>query len=70
MNRGEIYLSVDDMMKLMGSYSRGSAYRKHLEIRRRIAVGKKNLTVKEYCEVMGEDFKVVWGFLRKIDIGI
>lgn len=51
--KGSIYLSIKELMILTGKNSYKSAQRGHQAIRDSIIVGKKKLTVKEYCEFEG-----------------
>jgi hypothetical protein len=63
MNSG-IYLTVQDLMKLTGSYSYFGAAKSHRGIRDSIAEGKRKLTIREYCTYEGVSFEEVWDFLR------
>ena len=64
MNRGKYYLSPEDLMTLMGTYSKRSAYKVHQNIRESIKPGKMNLTIMEYCKYSGDDFEEVFLMLR------
>lgn len=71
-NPNLIYMTVVDLQRLTGGNLK-YAYRKHYQIRRALSpadsIGsgkvKKNLTIKEYCRYVGDDFEEVWGALRK-----
>jgi hypothetical protein len=64
MNHGKIYVSVDDLMQLMGSGNRRSAYNYHKTIRESIQTGKKNLTILEYCRYFCENYYEIYIALR------
>ena len=59
-----IFLTIKDLMKLLGSNSYSSCANQHKIIRDCIATGKKKLTVKEYCDYEKIEFDVVWKFIR------
>lgn len=59
-----IFLTIKDLMKLLGSNSYSSCAYQHKIIRDSIATGKKKLTVKEYCDYERIEFDVVWKFIR------
>ena len=61
---GGIYITVKDLMKITGSNNYNSCGNLHRAIRDSLNVGKKKLTVKEYCEYEKVDFDYVWDFLR------
>ncbi|MEM0998417.1 MAG: hypothetical protein AAGN35_15260 [Bacteroidota bacterium] len=71
MNRGSIYVSIEDMMKLTGG-SRSHAYDLHKTIRESLTTRKlmtrgrvkANLSILEYCEYTGDSFREVYFFLR------
>ena len=63
MNSG-IYLTIQDLMKLTGSYSYFGTAKSHRAIRDSIAEGKRKLTIREYCTYEGVSFDEVWEFLR------
>ena len=63
-NRGKIYLSVDDLMKLMGTERKSTAYYHHQLIRDNIQKGKKNLTIWEYCQYTGDNYQEIFFSLR------
>ena len=46
---GGIYITVKDLMKITGSNNYNSCGNLHRAIRDSLNVGKKKLTVKEYC---------------------
>ena len=70
-NPNLIYMTVVDLQALMG-YSEIHAYRIHAEIRRALSPAdfkregkvKSNLTIREYCKYVGDDFEEVWRALR------
>ena len=53
MNRSTDFISVKDMMELMGTTRYTTAWKRHKSIREAISPGKKGLTVKEYCKYEG-----------------
>ncbi len=61
---GEIYLTVDDLMKLMGNYSRTYAQRKHRQLRKEAGKGSHGLTIGDYCRLSGDDYAEIYAFLR------
>lgn len=61
---GGIFLTIKDLMKLLGSNNYSSCANQHKIIRDSIANGKKKLTVKEYCDYEKIEFEVVWKFIR------
>ena len=61
---GGIFLTIKDLMKLLGSNNYSSCANQHKIIRDSIANGKKKLTVKEYCDYEKIEFDVVWKFIR------
>ncbi|MDP1801197.1 MAG: hypothetical protein Q8L81_07595 [Bacteroidota bacterium] len=61
---GGIFLTIKDLMKLIGSDSYKSAAREHLAIRDAMKKKVKKITIKEYCEFEMLDFAYVWGYLR------
>lgn len=65
MNRGRIYLSIEDLMKLIGTKNRSTAYSAHKTIREALKPGKMNLTIREYCEYTGDGFEEIWRELRE-----
>ena len=64
MFHGKIYIDVDDLMKLMGNYSRVYASRKHLKLRNEIQQGKKELSIGDYCKLTQSNYTEVYAFLR------
>jgi len=64
MNQG-IFLTVKDLMRLMGSSSYCGCSRQHRAIRDSLAEDKRKLTIKEYCEYEKIDFEYVWKYLRE-----
>jgi len=62
---GGIFLTIKDLMKLIGSDSYSSSAREHISIRDSLGKDKKKVTIKEYCEYEGIDFNYVWDFLRE-----
>lgn len=67
MFNGEIYLSVEDLMRLMGINSRPYAYSKHKKLRHEIRPQKGSLLISEFCELTGDDYREVFRFLRGKD---
>lgn len=71
MNRGKIYLSIEDLMILTGG-SRSHAYELHKTIRDCLSEkgneknggAKKNLTILEYCQWSGDDYQHIYFTLR------
>ena len=51
-------------MRLMDTHHYDSAQRAHKGIRDTIAVDKRKLTIKEYCEFEKVPFEEIWEFLR------
>lgn len=64
MERG-IFLTVNDLMKLSGSYSYFGCAKSHRAIRDSMAKNKRKLTIKEYCDYEIIDFEYVWKYLRE-----
>ncbi len=64
MFEGDIYLSVQDLMKLMGSYSEKYGRHKHLELRKELGKKRKTLTIGDYCKLTGDDYTEIFTFLR------
>lgn len=64
MNTGEIYITVEDFMKLTGGYSRPYARRKLLQLRKEIGKGRHSLTIGDYCRITGDDYSEIFAFLR------
>ena len=64
MYQGEIYLSIQDMMRLMGSYNRNYAQRKHKAMREQIRKGKAGLSIGDFCRLTGDDYNEIYAFLR------
>jgi hypothetical protein len=63
MKGNAFYMTIHDLMKLTGQdYS--SAARTHLSIRDKIAEGKKNLLIAEYCEHTKDSIEHIWKILR------
>lgn len=60
-----IFLTIKDLMKLIGSNNYSSCANQHKVIRDCIAKGKKKLTVKEYCDYEKLDFKEITAFLKR-----
>lgn len=63
-NRGKIYLSVEDLMELLGTNRKSTAYNTHHVIRESIQAGKRNLTIWEYCQYTGDNYPEVFFSLR------
>ena len=55
MNRGKDFLSVKDLMVLMGTNCYNSAWKRHKAIREAIGLGMKSLLIRDYCEFEGMD---------------
>ncbi len=64
MNWGEIYLSVEDLKKLMGSYSQEYARNKHKKIRDELGKSDGSLTIGDYCRYSGDNYEEIYIFLR------
>ena len=65
MNQGPHFLSIKDLMTLMGTNNYNSAFKRHKAIRDAIKPGKKGLTVREYCEYEGYEVAEVMGILGR-----
>jgi len=61
---GGVFLTVKDLMLLTGCTCYSSTARTHKAIRDSIAGGKKKLTVMEYCQYQGVDYKEITRYLR------
>ncbi|MDO9186240.1 MAG: hypothetical protein Q7W13_09535 [Bacteroidia bacterium] len=59
-----IFLTIKDLMKLLGSNNYSSCANQHKVIRDSIATGKKKLTIQEYCDYEKIGFDFVWKFIR------
>ena len=64
MNRGKIYLTIEDLMELMGTDVTTSAYKAHKAIRDSLGPNKMNLTILEYCKYTGDDYAHIYFELR------
>lgn len=64
MYQGEIYLSIDDLQKLIGSTNRDYARKKHRAMRLEIDKNYGNLTIADFCQLTGDDYAEVFSFLR------
>ena len=53
MNRGKDFLSVKDLMILMGTDCYNSAWKRHKAIREAIRPGMRSLLISDYCEFEG-----------------
>ena len=70
-NPNSIYMTAMDLQELKG-YNLKYAYRLHQNIRRALSSAdsqsrnaiKKHLTIREYCQYVGDDFDEVWEVLR------
>lgn len=60
----KLLLTVKDLMKVMGYTNYDASCRKHKAIRDSIKLGKKHLTVKEFCEAMDLPLEAVIESLR------
>ncbi|MGZ3931685.1 MAG: hypothetical protein ACXVNO_01475 [Bacteroidia bacterium] len=61
---GGIFLTIKDLMRLIGSDSYTSVAKEHMAIRDALEKKTKKITIKEYCEYEKIDFAYVWDFLR------
>lgn len=70
-----IFLTVKDLMRLLGSQSYDATRKEHAYIRlslvkkgkkpiKNLRIVKRKLTIGEYCSYMGLDFVEIWRFLR------
>lgn len=59
------FLTVKDLMTLTGGINETSAQRSHKLIRECIKGKKRKLTIKEYCDYEGLDYKEIWAVLRQ-----
>ena len=66
MNRGKLYLSHEDLMILMGTDRKSTVYKYHRAIRDSIKLGKKNLTIWEYCQYTGDNYPEIYFELRGV----
>jgi hypothetical protein len=64
MYNGEIFLSVNDMMKLMGNDVYEYARKRHKAVRDAIKPGKSALTILEFCRHEGLIYEDIWKYLR------
>ncbi len=64
MNQGRMLISIKDLQKLMGTQWYNSAQKRHKAIRERIQVGKKDLTIREYCDHSGSSYRHTYEVLR------
>ncbi len=64
MNQGEIYLTVEDLMRLIGSYSVDYTRRRYRQLRKETQKTSKSLTIGDYCRITGDDYLEVFTFLR------
>ncbi len=64
MNQGPMFLSIKDLQKLMGTAWYNSAQKRHKAIREAIRPGKKDLTIREYCEYTGASHRQTHKMLR------
>lgn len=64
MNKGRHFLTIKDLMVLMGTENYNSAFKRHKAIREAIAPGKKGLTIKEYCEFECYDQQEIMEMIR------
>ena len=62
MYQGEYYLHPKDLMFLMGTKSLQYARRRHLKLRRE--VGKAVLSIRDYCQLTGDDYTEIYQLLR------
>ena len=66
MNRGKDFLTIRDLMKLLGTKYYNSAQRRHKAIREAIRPGKKSLTIGEYCEWENEEPQVIKKLIERL----
>lgn len=62
---GGIFITVQDVQKLLGCESYKTAHSYHLAVRD--AINKKHsklITIKEFCEYEELDFEYIWSVLR------
>lgn len=64
MNRAPEFLSVRDLMRLMGTPHYASAAKRHRKIRHAICPGKRSLTLREYCDYEGCTYTEIWNIVR------
>ena len=64
MYQGDIYIDLDDLMKLMGTISLQYARKKHRALRREAGKKETCLTIGDYCKITGDDYAEIYGFLR------
>jgi hypothetical protein len=64
MYNGEIFLSIQDMMKLLGSHNYENARKRHKAVRDAIKPGKKSLSIHEFCKHEDLDYEEIWKYLR------
>ena len=65
MNRGKDFLSVKDLMILMGKDCYNSAWKRHKAIREAIRPGMRSLLICDYCEFEGMREEFLVGILGK-----
>ena len=61
---GEIFLTIQDMMKLMGTSTYENGRRRHKVVRDAIRKGKCCLTIREFCRHEGLVYEDIWKYLR------
>lgn len=64
MNRGESFISIKELQGLMGTNWYNAAQRKHKAIRDKLGKGKRNLTIKEYCDHEDLPYRATYFSLR------
>ena len=64
MTQGEIYLTVEDLMRLIGSYSVDYTRRRYRQLHKETKKTSKSLTIGDYCRITGDDYLEVYCFLR------
>lgn len=64
MIQGPLFLSIKDMMKLMGTENYHSAFKRHKSIRDAIKKGKRGLLIQEFCDYEGFQFEAIWKLIR------
>ncbi len=59
-----IFISIRDVMVLLGNNRYNTALEYHLSVRDALGKSKKRITIKEFCEYEQLDFDYVWQVLR------
>ena len=61
---GGIFISVKDVLVLLGCKRYNTALEYHLSVRDALGKSNKRITIKEFCEYEQLDFDYVWQVLR------